>query len=110
MGIEDYNPEPVIPNESEGKPDELKNSETLSEAEKETAINGATTPDELYEVINKIGVVHGTSLDYKPSELIHVISSVLEGTMDLSKVTRTYNLRNVVEKFMNQREDDKGYN
>ncbi len=64
--------------------------------------NEAGSFDELYELIRKTGVVHGSVTDYQAEDLIEIIENVRknEPGFDLDEITRTGDLRQTVIKLM----------
>ena len=59
-----------------------------------------TSFDELYKKLQAIGEVKGTQKNYSASELIKKIEQVRHGHRDISFITRSYGLQEVVKKLL----------
>ena len=67
---------------------------------------GVESFDVLYEVIRGAGKIHGTHKNYTPEEIIKVIERVRHGHRSIEFVTRSYGIREAVERLL---ENDKVY-
>ncbi len=75
--------------------------------EKETkGIESVESFESLYKVIRNTGEIKGTLKNYTPDEVIKVIERVRHGHRSIEFVTRSYGIRDAVERLL---ENDKLY-
>lgn len=70
------------------------------EGKKSTGIEDAESFDALYEAIRTIGEIQGTKKNYTPEQLVKVIERVRHGHRPLEFVTRSYGIRDSVERLL----------
>lgn len=84
----------------------MENFPNPLEKEGNTDIENAKTFDILYEIIGTMDMISGTQKAYTPKELITIIERVRHGHRDIEFVTRSYGIRDAVERLL---ESDKVY-
>jgi len=78
----------------------------ITPEEKAEMIRESKSFDDLYEAIQKIGPVEGSTEVFEPDNLIDIINRVQSGELTLTYVTRTHGIRDAVERLMKQAPDD----
>lgn len=74
----------------------------FSEEEKESLIRGSGSFFELYGILRTIDSVQGSNEVFTPDRLIEIIESVRKGEKTLEHITRTYGLRDAVERLLSK--------
>jgi len=77
----------------------VENAEQLDPASE--AIAAADSFDALYDVLDELGSIQGTQMDYDAGMLKRAIQGVRNGVSDLNIVTRTNGLRRKVSELLN---------
>lgn len=63
-------------------------------------LHSARSFDELYNALSKTKGLQGSRIYYSPSELVRIINGVRNGSIELNAVTRTGDLRSIVQRLL----------
>lgn len=77
----------------------MPNRQGVNEGE-DSRIMGASSFDELYELINALAVVPGSQANHSADNLRKKIDQVRHGHRDITAITRTFGLRKKVEQLL----------
>ena len=83
-----------------------ENQEELSVAEKAQLIRTSNSFSELYQAIEKIGVIRGSQETFEPDRLINIIDRVRHGKLTIDYVTQTHRIRDAVERLLENKPTD----
>lgn len=72
----------------------------MNNAEKESLIRGTYTFEQLYVAIDKVGTVPGSQEEFTAEQLKDKIERVRKGELELNYITRTYGIRDTVERSL----------
>jgi hypothetical protein len=86
--------------ENPGSGNKYEQQKELNEAEKEAAIRGTYTFDQLYSAPDKVGSIQGSQGTFEAEQLQDKINRVRSGAIDLNYITRTHGLRDTVERLL----------